>query len=475
MARQKKNDKSTASSSSAPKPSRTQKSKAPKKGKSTSAIERPKTSPDLFSEHHATRIASALPIWEAGNILTQRKHLPWDNDPDGKLYYARDIGDGQGAIHFWVTENLEDEHPATLAGAAALAVIDTFDIRAACMHLIYAAHAAQLERPWEQELIIDDRQIEAYLGLKKRTDKNRKEKLALIEELVKQPCKITTFISLPTQGRVKGFTVEEGRLWHIMGTRYHYQQDLFGNKELTGMTFIVKPGLWARYFLNEEGKRDRTAYNQLGNLPQTLLESVMSLWQHREGAARLIVWLLFKAQFNRQDPLNVQTLMEVAYGDQKIQQAKSNSEFRKKLASTWDEDLLTLHDRGWSIQFDPETYPIELQPPGFGRDEAQRPRGFFDRLLAAKLWITPAEDWQPEVITTAIAGEPEEVISTSAEDQNLTGQQVKTLRQARKWSQRKLAQLSGMSQGLISLIENEERSISPENEQTLRELFDRDL
>jgi hypothetical protein len=106
------------------------------KSRPSAASEHPKTSPNLFTDNPATRMASALPIWEASNILTQRKHLPWDNDSNGKLYYARDIGDGQGAIHFWVTENLEDERPATLAGAAALAVIDTFDIRAACMHLM---------------------------------------------------------------------------------------------------------------------------------------------------------------------------------------------------------------------------------------------------------------------------------------------------------------------------------------------------
>jgi hypothetical protein len=99
------------------------------KSKPATASEHPKTSPNLFDDNPATRMASALPIWEASNILTQRKHLPWDNDSNGKLYYARDIGDGQGTIHFWVTENLEDERPATLAGAAALAVIDTFDIR----------------------------------------------------------------------------------------------------------------------------------------------------------------------------------------------------------------------------------------------------------------------------------------------------------------------------------------------------------
>lgn len=434
--------------------------------------ERPKTSPNLFTENQTTRMASALPIWEASNILTQRKHLPWGNDSNGKLYYARDIGDGQGAIHFWVTENLEDERPVTLAGAAALAVIDTFDIRAACMHLIYAAHAAQMERPWEQELVIDDRQIEAYLGLKKRTDKNRQEKLALIEELAKQPCKITTFISWATQGRVKGFTVEEGRLWHLLGTRYHYQEDIFGNKELTSITFIFKAGLWAKYFLNEEGRRDRSAYCLQGNLPQAVLEHVMSLWQHREGAARLMVWLLFKTQFNRHEPLSVQTLMEVAYGTEKIEQARKNSEYRKKLASTWDEDLLALHDRGWAVQFDSKTYPIEIQPPGFGRDGAQRPRGFFEKLLSAFVWITPSEDWINSATETPQPAALLQSTSAAEPDCGLTGDQVKALRQARKWSQRKLAQLSGLSQGLISMIENGERSISPENEQLLNQLFE---
>ena len=208
-------------------------------------------------------------------------------DPDGKLCYTRDVDDGQGAIYFWVAENTEEEHPATLAGAAALAVIDNFDIRAACMHLIYAAHATQVERPWEEEIVIDDRQIEAYLGLQKRTDKSRKEKLALIEEIAKQPCKITTYISWPQQGRRKGFTVEEGRLWHILGTRYHYQQDLFGNKEIAGISFIVKAGLWAKYFLNEENEQDRQTATQQSALSKSLLESIMSIWQHREGAARL--------------------------------------------------------------------------------------------------------------------------------------------------------------------------------------------
>jgi hypothetical protein len=446
----------------------------PAKGSANAAKDRPATNPSLFVEGDAAPLASSLPLWEASNILTQRKHLPWVMDPDGKLCYTRDVDDGQGAIYFWVADNTEDEHPATLAGAAALAVIDNFDIRAACMHLIYAAHATQVEQPWNEEIVIDDRQIEAYLGLQKRTDKSRKEKLALIEEIAKQPCKITTYISWPRQGRRKGFTVEEGRLWHILGTRYHYQQDLFGNKEVTGISFIVKAGLWAKYFLNEE-EGDRQAVAQQGTLSKSLLESVMSIWQHREGAARLMVWLLFKSQTNKKQALSVQTLMEVAYGPTKVEEAKSDLQLRKKLANTWDEDIFTLHDRGWHIKFDAESYPDEIQPIGLGRADTRRPRGFFERLLAAYIWVNPPDDW----VTTKLPGagnghgQPDSVqITPAATVPTLTGDDVKALRSDKGWSQRKLATLTGMSQGLISMIENGTRAISPDNEVVLRRVFD---
>jgi len=436
------------------------------------ASDRPLTNPNLFTNSQTTRMASALPIWEASSILTQNTDLPWKNDVEGRLYYAKDVGNGQGAIHFWVTENLEDEYPVALAGAAALAVVETFDIRAVCMHLIYAAYATQLDRPWEQDLVIDDRQIEAYLGLKKRTDKNRRAKLALIEELVKQPCRISTFISWASSGK-KEMTLEKGRLWHLLGTRYHYQQNIDGNKELIGITFIVRAGLWAKYFLNEEGRKNTTAQYQCGNLPRTLLENVMSLWQHREGAARLMVWLLFKSQFSRRQPLSVQTLMEVAYGAQKVEQARHNGELRKKLANTWDEDLLALHERSWSLHFDLDTYPIEIQPVGFGRKNLQRPRGFFEQLLAARMWIIPEENLITEAaaLKELPASDQSDPLTIYEPEPSLTSTQIRAMRTARGWSQRKLSTLSGLSQGLISLIENDERSISPENEENLRQVF----
>lgn len=436
--------------------------------------DRPKTSPDLFLDATTTSMASALPIWEASNIFTQRNDLPWRADPNGKLHYAREVENGKGAVYFWVTEDLKQESPATLAGAAALAVISAFDIRAACMHLIYAAHAMQLERPWEQEFVIDNRQIEDYLGLRTRTDRNKQQKLALIREIVQQPCKITTFISWPAQGKRKGFTIEEGRLWHMQWIRDHYEQDLSGNEELIGVSCSIRAGSWAKYFLNEEGRRDLNAFFHYDCLNKALLEDIMSLWHHREGAVRLMVWLLPRSKADRQYSLGVQTLLEIAYGTGRIEQARQSSQLRKRLANTWDEDLLALHDRGWHLHFHSETYSPELQPLGFGRGSHNRPKGFFEQLLLAQIWISPPDNWSKEAIL--LDGDSKLEVKQAilqAEDRrhNWTGVEVRARRQEKGWSQPRLSMLSGLSQSLIWRIENQERSITSKTQEILDRTF----
>jgi DNA-binding transcriptional regulator YiaG len=430
---------------------------------------KPPTSPDLFTDKTTTHMASAFPIWEASNILTQRKDLPWGKDSNGKLCYAKDVENGKGSVYFWVTEDLEHEYPATLAGAAALAVIDAFDIRAACMHLIYAAHATQLSRPWEQEFVINDRQIEDYLGLKKRTDKNRQQKLSLIKEIAQQPCQITTFISWPAQGKARGFTISETRLWHMLEIQHHYDSDLLGNKELTGLTFRVKAGYWARYFLNEEGRADLSTYCQTGILSKVLLEDVMRVWQQREGAARLMIWLLFKTKVDIKHPLSVRTLMEIAYGSQKIEAAKLDNRLRSKLANTWDEDLLILHERGWHLHFHIETYSPEIQPLAFGRSNHSRPRSFFEQLLSAYMWISPPDILSQKVIAQEKNNESgvQQTALLAMAQQAINGTEVRALRNKKGLTQRQLASLTGLSQSLIQLIEKNQRTITRENQEIL--------
>lgn len=318
--------------------------------------------PDLFPDGQKHSFASAFVVWEACNILAQRQSLPWILDESGKLVYQRPIKGGKGALTFRIKGTLTSDTITVMPKEAVFSVLETFDIRAACLHLIYAAHATGLDKPWEQEFLLSDRQIEHYLGLDKRKDLNKLAKLTLIRELVQQPCKLAVSLDWPQQGQVKGFTLGGDRLWHLSDLQYHFQDDEQGCKHLVGLTFRVKAGQWAKYFLNRQGCKARTAFYQYGALPKTLLGNIMSIWQQHEGAARMMLWLLFNTKMGTEQRIAVPTLMRIAYGEQRIQQATYDRELRKYLIRTFESDLETLHYYHLKPVFDETTYPPDIQP-----------------------------------------------------------------------------------------------------------------
>ena len=252
----------------------------------------PFTHPDLFINRTTHNFATCKLLWESVNVLTQRTDLLWQPDAEGKLAYTRTLNDGRGKLIFWVTDDLEAQSPESLAGEAALTVIETFDIRAACMHLIYAAHVTTLDRPWEEEFVIDDTQIAAYLGLDKRKDLTKEKRLKLIERIAEQPAQILTFLHWPQQGQIESFYVEKSRLWEV-AIGYHGQRDIFGGIKCTGLTIRCRAGMWAKYFLNKRGADEGAAFYQYGVLSKTLLQTINRVWQHSEGAARMLSWLSF--------------------------------------------------------------------------------------------------------------------------------------------------------------------------------------
>ncbi len=165
--------------------------------------------------------------------------------PNGQVYFERQVKQGKGKIEFRLTDNVKDDVNHTLS---AVSPTETLDIRAACMHLIFAALVTTLERPWEQEFAIDNKQLENYLGLDKRKDLTKATKLTLIKTLVQQPCKLIATIDWPQQGKIKSFSVPKDRIWHLVAIDNHFQEDDQGYKHLVAMTFRLKAGIWAQYF-----------------------------------------------------------------------------------------------------------------------------------------------------------------------------------------------------------------------------------
>ncbi len=467
----------------------------PKKGR-YKIDTRTATSPDLFPNSKNHPFSSAIVVWEACNILAQRQSFPWKVDDSGKLYHQRQINGGRGSISFFITDHLAKEPTSSLNGAAALSQIEALDIRAACLHLIYAAHATALDRPWEQDFIINDRQIEEYLGLEKRKDLSKATKLALIKEIAQQPCLIATAINWPQQGQIKGFSIEESRLWHLLEIQHHFQLDAQGYKHLTGLTFRIRAGIWAKHFLNKQGCKERVAFYQYGHLPKSLLSSVMSIWQQHEGAARMMLWLLFKAKMGKEQRITVPMLMRTAYGEEKVIFASGHREERKRLLRTFESDLEVLNHYGLKPLFDPVTYPQQIQPlwaklaelpddaeaalefwTNDGGNDTRltdaAPRGKWNMLMNARiLYFELPPTWESQ----QTEWEKKKPVSTKKNTKShaqpaLSSEQIIKARKSLQLSQRELAQMTGKSQSWIRDIENGRFRAKSEDQELLRKVL----
>ena len=468
------------------------------------AFPRPATSPNLFPGGSTDRLASNRLIWESCNILTQGEDLGWLQNSQDSPHYKSLVAKGKGYISFWLTEDLYTEHPAILESEAALALIEQFDIRAACLHLIYAAHATQLERPWEQSFVLSDVQLEHYLGLNRNKKLNKQQKLEQMLEWAKQPCRLLVYISYPSQGKVPMFSVSRTWLWEIAEPILHYQncftdaQDKpIGSKKLVGFTLKVRCGHWAEYFLNEERRRNELGYYEFGILSKQILHDLMGMWHHQEGAARLITWLLFKTRVNRSSPIMVETLMKVAFGEAALQGARSNSQERRSIVRKWICVLRSLLSKGWQITPDAKTYPMQYwvetsatkgleeipddpeDAIAFWTDDANAPkdkrlthtkrrvRGSFEHLLTGRLWIDPPSNIMhnltpaPKVDQTSSSKSKKAVDSPKLSTSQIiqSGHQLKQFRIAKGWSQAELAEQLDRSVSWVKMVESGKRQI----------------
>jgi Pyruvate/2-oxoacid:ferredoxin oxidoreductase delta subunit len=449
-------------------------------------------SPDLFPNGQTNPMASSIVIWETCNLLAGGQSLPWMEDSNAILFYRRSVKQGKGNLTFRLTDRVQGSEFEFQSGQTAWETLDRFDARSAGLHLVYAAHATALNRPWEESFKIDDRQIEWYLGLHRRKDLSRLEKLALIKFLVQQPCCLCYSLHWPQQGPIDAFNIERDRLWYLEAIDHHFYEDELGNKHVIGLTFTLRAGLWAKYFLNRDGARDKRAFYQYGILPKFVLDKASSLWQQHPGAARMMLWLLFKTKLGRQQSITVLTLMRVAYGPDKIAAVQGDRAKRKKQIRTFESDLEILDRCGFTPQFDPQTYPPQIQPmwakladlPNdseaaleFWIDDANRDRrltdpgarGKWQMLMQARIsqfdLPEPLERGYGDRATVPLR--PKSARPSSTSPPSLTGEDVMAARRDKGLSQRTVARAIGKSQSWVRDIERGRFQIKPSDRDRL--------
>ncbi|HCF28608.1 MAG TPA: transcriptional regulator, partial [Cyanobacteria bacterium UBA11049] len=296
-------------------------------------------------------------------------------------------------------------------------------------------------------------------------------------------------------GRIQGFRVENSRLWHLLSTQHHFQEDDEGCKYLVGLTFKVRPGIWTQYFLNKQGCKERTAFYQYGSLPKFLLSTVMSIWQQHEGAARLMLWLLFKTKMGAAQRITIPTLMRVAYGEEKVALANRHREERKRLLRTFESDLEVLNHHGMKPIFDPVTYPLEIQPlwaklasipedpdeaiefwindaGGDTRLTDTSPRGKWNLLMNARISsFELSPEWEQQTSETDKKQRTAKTRRKLKTTGGLVGEQILQARKNMNLSQRELAKLTGKSQSWVRDLENGRLKAKLEDQAVLRKVL----
>lgn len=468
---------------------------APKKGRYKSSL-LPAAVPQIFLNGKTTPFASAMVIWEACTVLAQRQTLPWETDAEGRFCYQRPIHRDRGEMRFRLALNPEASELVPMSATEGQAAIAHFDLRSTCLHLIFAAYAVTLDRPWEQAFVINDQQIEQYLGLDKRKDLTKLEKLRLIKDLVYQACQVLVTLNWPRQGKVAAFKLAEHPVWRLVDTQYYFEIDSQGYRHLIGLGFKVQAGIWTQHFLNKQQYRQQTAFYQYSLLPQSLLTEIMSHWQQHEGAVRLLVWLLFKLRLRGDHRMTVRTLLRIAYGEERVLQATRVRGAHKRLLKTFESDLETLYYYGLKPIFDPDSYPPDIQPLWvraanipedaeaaleFWAEDAHHalsltataPRNKWQRLHNARLlgFELPAT-WQQPLPRKAIKRQRAATVATAAsQPRQISGSEIRAARERQQLSQRMLAERLGKSQSWIRDIENGRLNLSLHDQARLRQML----
>lgn len=394
----------------------------------------------LFPDSKTSVAALSLVLHGVAEVLSQKMNLSWKGQVNNTFNYEKEVESGKGKIFYYVTDNPETPQPETLAEEAALVVIDQFDPRACAIHLIYCALVANLDQPWSGNFIIDEKQLLEYTGLVKRRDLCKHEKLSILYDLVRQPAQVLACIAWPKQGKVGAFTVADLKIWDVSIIR-DFQTDKAGNNKLVGLKVIGQPGVWTKYFLNKSKYHYHT-----GIITKKTVQKLFSIGKQNAGAARMLVWLTFQIQPEFQDCVMSKTLMEIAYGKDKVSTAEQDRQLRRQMADDFETDLKVVKEAGWQAE-------LETGPAWLTSSNTKRPIGYWSEILNSKWrFHLPAEAQERLTLDSN---------QLSANNiQPLSGNVIREARKAKGWSRAFFATTMGKSVSWVDAVETGTRQVS---------------
>jgi DNA-binding transcriptional regulator YiaG len=425
--------------------------------------------PPLYpKKQFLTPTATSAPI--VSSLQAQLRKDKWKkNSSDLGYFLYQAKGKSSNIIEHFITNPGEI---SLLPWDEALQIIDKFGLETAKLHLIFAAHTMRQEKPWENQFTLKVSDLVKEIGWDKSHTSPEYEKKKQIATLAfALDCLVIQATWVEGKHRKGGIlaSVETSRMWNVQ-VRLIGQQNLEGKVEQPEEGYItIRPGLWTNSFLNKAGAKAREALYQFGYLAQDILKIDP---YHDELALRLAFHLTLESRFHLSGTYKVGTLLEEILPKTIVNDAIKDYDKSRKLINRWNNALETLMEltKAFQIEFDSETYPEALRPGS----KARKPKGYFEKLLEAKITIHPPKPI-PQLLSTTVNQQTTPAkLKPAQKNQStkLTGEQIRDARQAKGWSQAKLAEMLGVSQRYISMFERGDRFPKPKQETKLRKILE---
>jgi hypothetical protein len=448
-----------------------------------------KTTP-LFHGKDFEKVATGYPIITGAQALINSQWKDGEYPSWRKL-----IGDGF-IEHQIIRQNPETTRIELVPGKAAWEIIQQFGPEAAYIFLIFAAHATDLEKPWEGHIQIKGSDLIKLYGWDKRTDLTLGKKLKRIGSLVELVCRLSVCISNIDIGK-KRYNIATSAMWLLEELEYSGQLALtvdshnpdlktYTPEEPDELMIRVRPGSWTEKFLSDHGQQEREALRQYGYLAKSTLQINP---YRRRLAAKLAIFLTVMSRIQPNGQYEVGTLLQALESEAVLEKLQANKDKRSKLIDQWDNALLTLQQLGWEIKFDPETYPEKIRPAWSlteGSSSTQpRPSNWISLWLRAKITINPTSLIQHRLESgTLLALNAETMPNDTAPPPGMAGQRLtglisgSTLERAlilRGLSKAKLAEQLGLDRSMVTRWANGSRPIQPKHQELLWQLLGQEI
>lgn len=414
-------------------------------------------------------VSTGVPI--VSSIVAQLRKDLWQQDANRVAYFQHKAkGNQNNYIEHYIASPGDIRR---LPWEQAEQIIDKFGFNTVKLHLIFAAHTMNHVEPWKNKFTLKGSDIIKELGWDRRNDLAAYEKL---NEIANTGYALGCLLikAVWTEGNGKNqidCSISTSRVWDVMVDIKSGQLSFGGKIDRPHEVYLtVRPGLWFEKFLNEAGAKAKEALYQFGYIAKQVLKIDP---YHDELALRLAIHLTMDSRIHRSGEYRVKTLLEapsVMTGNA-LDLSRNDKRKAYELRQRWDNALKLLMNLGWQIEFD-DSYPEWLRPGS----KAKKPSGWrevkiIDWLLGAKITIKPPAPI-PELLAAKIESKKPQPKPKLVSNIGLRGDQIRKAREAKGWTQRKLAGWMGVTQTLVGYWEKGKRTPSGDMEAKLKQLLE---